>query len=387
MGSIQLEEPRLQQIRKLTEVSRALTNAASLDEIFQLTVDRAADLLAADQALLMLADGHGLLTPRSSHGVDAALAGRIGEPLNETLVPRLARLLGAKPENFLGVPMVVGGAIKGILVVIRSTTAAVTDIEEWLLSALADQAALALEKAHLDEIGEFRELLIGIVGHDLRQPLRTIGMASRLMLQHGVLGAMETELVGTITASVSVAAKLIDQLLDLTRSRLGGGIPIDPKRFDMREVFQDVMGDTALLHPDRPLSLDARGDLNGVWDRDRIHQLLGNLVGNAVQHGKPRSSIALRIEGRETEVLLEVANQGEPISPPLLPFVFEAFRQARNDGSPRTGLGLGLYISEQITRAHGGSIAITSSVSEGTTLRVRLPRGTAAASPRAAHRV
>jgi len=319
MGSIQLEESRVQQIRKLTEVSRALTYAASLDEIFQLTVDRATDLLAGKQALLMVADAHGLLTPRSSHGVDAALAVRISEPLDETLVPRLARLLGAKPESFLGVPIVVDGEVKGILVVIRSTTAVVTDVEEWLLSALADQAAVALEKKRLSDIGEFRELLIGIVGHDLRNPLNTIGMASQILLQRIGLGEMETELVRRITASASVAARLIDQLLDLTRSRLGGGIPINPKPFDMKEVLQQVIGDTELLHPDRPLSLDARGDLNGVWDRDRVRQLVGNLVGNAVQHGKPGSSIALRIEGQETEVLLEVVNQGEPIPPALLP--------------------------------------------------------------------
>src|SRR4029077_2053377 len=154
-----------------------------------------------------LADTQGLLTPRSSRGVDAAVAGRISEPLNETLVPRLARLLGANPERFLGVPIVVDGAVKGILVVIRSATAAVTEVEEWLLSALADQAAVALEKTRLNEIGEFRELLIGIVGHDLRHPLRTIGMASHLLLQREGLGAIETELARRITASASVAAK------------------------------------------------------------------------------------------------------------------------------------------------------------------------------------
>jgi sigma-B regulation protein RsbU (phosphoserine phosphatase) len=378
--SIRTGEYRLQQIRKLTEVSRALTYAVSLDEVFQLTVDRAADLLDAEKSLLLIADDEGLLTLRSSHGVDATLTERFKEPLNEALVPRLAGLLGARPESFLGVPLVVAGTIKGILVVILPALSTNTEQDEWLLSALADQAAVALEKNRLDEMGEFREQLIAIVGHDLRNPLSAILMMTRLLLQRPGLGEKETDLARRITSSASLASRLIDQLLDLTRSRLGGGIPIDPKRFDMHDVCRQVIDETETLHPDRPLRVDIRGDLTGVWDSDRIYQLLANLIGNAVQHGEPRSSIDLRIDGGETEVVIEVANRGEPIPAAMLPVVFEAFRQGRMDHRSRThGLGLGLFITQQVVRSHGGSIAVTSSKSDGTIFRVRLPRGAAAA--------
>jgi signal transduction histidine kinase len=113
-----------------------------------------------------------------------------------------------------------------------------------------------------------------------------------------------------------------------------------------------------------------------VWDRDRLYQLLDNLVGNAVQHGEARSPIELRIEGRPTEVVIEVANQATPIPPAALPFIFEAFRQGRKELHPsRTqGLGLGLFIAQQIARAHGGAITATSSETDGTAFRVRLPR-------------
>jgi sigma-B regulation protein RsbU (phosphoserine phosphatase) len=369
----------LQQIRKLTEVSRALTYAASLDEVFQLTVDRAADLLSADKSLLMVANDDGLLALRSSHGVDAALAEHFHEPLNEALVSRLAGLLDARPESFIGVPLVVAGAIKGILVVIRPATSIGAEQDEWLLSALADQAAVALEKTGLDEIGEFREQLIGIIGHDLRNPLTTILMAAHLLLLREGLGEKETELARKITRSASQARRLIDQLLDLTRSRLGSGIPIDPRLFDMNEVCLQVVGETELAHPDRPLSLAVDGELTGVWDRDRMYQLLSNLVGNAVQHGEARSAIQLRIVGDETEVVIEVANRGEAISPETLPFIFDAFRQGRTLRPSRTrGLGLGLFIAQQIARSHGGTIAVTSSENDGTTFRVRLPRDAAA---------
>lgn len=371
---------RLQQIRKLTEVSRALTYAVSLDELFQLTVDRAADLFSAEKALLLVANDDGLLVLRASHGVDGALPQPLNEPFDEKLVPRLAQRLGARSEDFFGVPLVVAGVIKGLLFVIRPGTATVQEQDEWLLSALADQAAVAFEKTRLDEIGVFREQLIGIVGHDLRNPLNTIVMATQVLLLREGLGEMETELARKITRSALVAARLIDVLLDLTRSRLGGGIQIDPRRFDMNEVCRQVIDEVETSHPDRPLRLDVRGDLTGVWDRDRLHQLLANLVGNAVQHGEPRSSIDLRIDGQETEVVIEVANRGEPIPVAMVPFIFDAFRQGRSGHASReSGLGLGLFIAQQIAKSHGGSIALTSSESDGTTFRVRLPRAAAAA--------
>ena len=373
--SVRAEESR-PQIRKLTEVSRSITYAASLDEVFQLTVDCAAELLAAERALLMVANGDGMLTLRSSHGIEIALARGLQEPLSETLIERLALRLDAPAESFLGVPLVVAGAVTGILVVIRSTSSNGADRDEWLLSALADQASTALEKKRVDEFGEFREQLVGIVGHDLRNPLSTILMGARILLLCEGLGQKETGLVRKIVRNATQATRLIDQLLDLTRSRLGGGIPIDPTRFNLNDVCQQVFDETQLTHPERPLRVEVRGDLTGVWDRDRMYQLLANLVGNAVYHGEPLSPIELRIDGGETEVVIDVANQGEPIPKATLPFIFDAFRKGRTAHPSRTqGLGLGLFIVREIARSHGGVIAVTSSASDGTTFRVRLPRG------------
>ena len=375
---IKTESHRLRQIRKLTEVSRALTYSATLDEVFQLTVTRAADILEAEKSLLLVTRDDGLLAVRASCGVDSTLADRFREPLSEKLIPHLAGLIGASPERFLGVPMVVAGAVRGILVVIRAAPSTETEQDEWLLSALADQAAAALERSRLGEIGEFREQLIGIIGHDLRSPLNTIHMGAHLLLQRTGLGEVETEVARKIARSAALAARLIDQLLDLTRSRLGGGITIDPKRIDMMDVCRQVIGETELAHPDRPLRVDARGDLIGIWDRDRMYQVLSNLVGNAVQHGEPRSTIDLRMDGGKTEILIAVASRGEPIPAEMLPVIFDAFRKGRTaHQSQPQGLGLGLFIAQEIVRSHGGSIAATSSESEGTTFRVRLPRNTA----------
>jgi signal transduction histidine kinase len=378
MNLVQTDEHQLQQIMRLTEVSRALTYAASLDEVLKLTVDHAAALFSADRSLLLVANEAGLLALRCSHGVDAALAQGFHEPLNEALVPRLAALLDTSPEGFLGVPLVIAGAIKGLLVVIRPTPSNDAKQDEWLLSALADQAAVALERARLGEIAEFREQLMGVVGHDLRGPLSTIRMGAYVLLQREGLGEIETEMVRKITRSATQAERLIDQLLDLTRSRLGGGIPIDPKRFDMSDVCRQVVGETEIMHPDRSMQVDVRGDLMGVWDRDRMYQLLANLLRNAVQHGEPKSAIVVRLEGGETQVVIEVFNHGEPIPPAALPYIFHAFRKGRSEPRFQTqGLGLGLFIAQEIARSHGGLITATSSESEGTAFRVRLPRDSA----------
>lgn len=380
MRGLRVEESRLQKIRGLTEISRILTYSATLDEVFQLTVARAAELLTAEKALLMVANDEGLLALRSSHGVDGALAKRLHGPLTETLIPRLAEILNAPPGGLLGVPLFVSGTIKGILLVIRPAASTTAELDEWLLSALADQAAVAMEKSRLDEVGEFREQLIGIVGHDLRTPLNAILMAANTLVLREGLGEYETELGRKIIRSAKLAARLIEQLLDLTRSRLGGGIPVDPRSLDLNKICRQVIGESEIAHPDRPVQADFSGNLTGVWDGDRIYQLLANLIGNAVKHGEPRSPIVLRAAGGEHEVVIEVANRGEPIPPQLLPFIFDAFRKARGEHpSGQKGLGLGLFIAQQIARSHGGSIAVTSSLSEGTTFRVRLPRGSTAA--------
>jgi len=379
-GALLAEKPPMHQIRKLTAVSRALTYAATLDEVFQLTVAHAADLLDTEMALLMVADDEGLLSLRSCVGIDPGRVGAFHEPLSEAMVGRLAGLLDKTVEGLLVVPLVVAGAIRGILVVIRRPSSSGAEQDEWLLSALADQAAAALEKSRLDEIGEFRERLIGIVGHDLRSPLSTILLGTHILLHKEGLGEKETEVARRIARSAQQAIRLIEQLLDLTRSRLGGGISIDPRKVDMQEICGQVLDETELAHPDRPLCVEAKGDLIGVWDRDRLYQLLANLVGNAVQHGEPQSAIQMRIQGCAAEVVIEVVNRGEPIPPAAMPHIFDAFRKGRSALASRTqGLGLGLFIAQQIARSHGGSITATSSQSDGTTFRVCLPREAAVA--------
>jgi len=366
-------------MRKLTEVSHALVSATSLDDMFRLVADHAVDLVAAERSLLLVANDDGILTVRASRGLHPVMAGHVAErfrePLTETAVTRLATLLEAPQDCVSSVPLIVAGAIQGILVVLRPAPPQDPDQDEWLLSALADHAAVALETNRLHQLGEFREQLIGIVGHDLRTPLSMILMGAQVLLEREGLGAYETEIARKITTSAGLATRLIGQLLDLTRSRLGGGIQIERAPVDLNDICRQVVGEIQLTHPDRPLTVDVEGDLTGLFDADRIYQLLANLVGNAVRHGAPRSPVALSMRGAAGGVVIEVANKGEPIPPAMLPMIFEAFRKKRSAKASRNeGLGLGLFIAQQIARSHGGSIAVSSSENDGTSFRVRLPR-------------
>ena len=181
-GPLEPDDKRLQQLRRLTELSRALTYAVSLDEVLDLTTERAAGLLETDRAVLMLTNDEGVLSVRASFGLERASTERFREPLDDSLVQRLQGLLRVEPERFVSVPLVVAGEVTGILAVALLEGMDPSEEQEWLLSALADQAAVALEKTRLDETGEFRERLIGIVSHDLRNPLNSILLGATLLL-------------------------------------------------------------------------------------------------------------------------------------------------------------------------------------------------------------
>jgi phosphoserine phosphatase RsbU/P len=374
LGAIERDERRLQGLRKLTEVSRALTYAASREEVLRLAVERASELLNAQKAALMLADEHGLLVVRASHGIAPEAAARFAEPLSEAIASRLQELFGADVDTFLGVPLVVSGSVTGILAVGGRDAPAADDESEWLLSALADQAAVGLEKTRLDEAAAFRERFIGIVGHDLRNPLSAIRAAAEMLLLSNDISKKDIRLVRRIASSVSRMAHIIDQLLDLTRARLGGGITLEREPTDIHEVCRGVIEELSLAYPDATVRLEAHADGAGKWDSQRLAQVVSNLLANAVQHGAA-TPIALRSRNEGDEVVLEVHNQGSPIPPELLPHVFDPFRGAQRQPRSSNGVGLGLYITQEIVRAHGGVITARSSEEEGTTFTVRLPRG------------
>jgi sigma-B regulation protein RsbU (phosphoserine phosphatase) len=370
---------QLAQLRKLTEVSRKLTYAWSVGEILSLTVDHAAELLQAPRAVLVFMDEHGMYSVRGSHGLDPDAMGSFHEPL-DNLVDRLRALL--EIDRFLGVPLVIGGHVTGVLAVSRSPTwDAGNDQEEWLLSALADQAAVALEKARTEDSNQMRDRLFGIVGHDLRTPLNAISLAASVLQRSQSLSPRESNMVNRIISSAGRMSQIISQTLDLTRIRLGGGLPVTVNDCDLREVVADVVEELQLVYTGRVIRVETDvdgGDSRGAWDRARLAQLLSNLIRNAIQHGARDQPVSVRIERSEGDLVLSVHNAGEPIPEVKLPVLFDPLRRGQLDAPEESaagpGLGLGLFIVQHIARAHGGDITVKSTEPEGTTFVVRLPR-------------
>ncbi|WP_224244949.1 sensor histidine kinase [Hyalangium gracile] len=237
------------------------------------------------------------------------------------------------------------------------------------------QAEQALEQALT-----FREQLLAVLGHDLRNPLGAIGASAFLLSRAEGLSERERQAVERIRRSGARMARLIDDILDFARSRLGGGIPVTRQRMNMEEVCRTTLEELQVTFPERQLLFDVHGHTWGEWDPDRVAQVLSNLVFNALQHGREDTPIRTTLRDAGDHVLLEVYNQGEPIPEELLPRLFDPFKRRPEDQRPHEGrsgarsLGLGLHIVRQIALAHDGDVVVRSDP-QGTSFTVRWPRG------------
>ncbi|MFE8599753.1 PAS domain-containing sensor histidine kinase [Archangium violaceum] len=218
---------------------------------------------------------------------------------------------------------------------------------------------------------QFRERLMGIVSHDLRSPLNGIALTTEQLLRREDVTGPVLAGVQRIARSTERMSRMITDLLDFTRARLGGGIPLRLRPCQLVEQVRATLEELEVTHPGRIVLSHAPGSYTGQWDPDRLAQVVSNLVGNALQHGARDTPVEVRLEHEGSTFVLSVHNQGPPIPEALLPHVFDPFFRANDH--PRQGLGLGLYIVQQLILAHGGSITVDSRVDAGTTFTVRLP--------------
>jgi PAS domain S-box-containing protein len=231
------------------------------------------------------------------------------------------------------------------------------------------------QEDRLRQTAEFRERFLGIVSHDLRNPLNAILLSANGLLKMDGISATHTKMVCRVVSCAERMGRMIGELLDFTRGRLGGGIPIQPQPANLRHLCEQVLEELESSHPDRELSLTAKGHFQGVWDADRLVQLLGNLGKNALDNSPSGSTVDFVLQGEEDTVRVEVHNAGPPIPVKMLPEIFEPFRRAvSGETCPTSGLGLGLFIVQRIAQAHGGSIEVRSAEDLGTIFTLRLPR-------------
>jgi PAS domain S-box-containing protein len=216
------------------------------------------------------------------------------------------------------------------------------------------------------------EMFVGVLGHDLRSPLQTITVAATLLTR--AAGVDHVAVSRKILHASDRMRRMIEQLLDLTQMRLGTGVPLVMEELDLAELARHAV-EEIVVSPSDEVTVLPEGATTGQWDRDRLLQLVGNLVTNALAHRERGSPVTLQVDGRGPDrVRLEVHNRGA-IPEEILPGIFEPL-QATKRPSPggSSGLGLGLYIARQIARAHGGTLAVRSTGIDGTTFVADLPR-------------
>jgi signal transduction histidine kinase len=239
-----------------------------------------------------------------------------------------------------------------------------------------DQALSESVHRYASMVKQGQNLFLAILGHDLRNPLgATINGAEVLMARHR--DDADFRAASTIFNSGRRMSKLVDDLIDYTRTHLGGGIPISPKVTDAAVLTRRLLEEMRVLHPDRIIQFTAEGKLEGLWGEGRIAQVISNLVGNALQHGEPNSPIIIKAVSDETEVLISVSNHGKPIPLERQKTMFNPLVRYADYAPPAderdTSLGIGLYIAREIALAHGGTIQV-GSFSDLTTFTLRLPR-------------
>lgn len=222
---------------------------------------------------------------------------------------------------------------------------------------------------------DFEQQLIGIVSHDLRNPIQSIVAGTSLLLHRNGLTDKQRETLTRVLSSANRATRLIHDLLDFTQARLGGRIPTHRVPGDLfDDVVEDVLDELRSAYPDRILEWQRSGTGQGSWDRDRMAQVITNLVTNAIAYGERGEPIQIIGTGAVDEVALAVHNKGTPISADVREHLFRPLHRSESqDRSAAGGIGLGLFISDCIVAAHGGRIDVQSDL-DGTSFTIRVPR-------------
>jgi signal transduction histidine kinase len=250
----------------------------------------------------------------------------------------------------------------------------VTRFNEGMDKALAQSV-----QRYSSEVAASRDMFLAVLGHDLRGPLSGIDMSALVLAKTDLSEAARQKAAARIKRASHSMKRLITDLLEYTRTRLGAGIPIERTACDLGPVCEASLEDIRAGNPEQQFVQRMSGDLNLQADSARMQQALSNLLSNAVQHGNRQSPVTLTADGEAHDIVLRVCNSGDPIASDVLQSIFEPLVQAPNASSEahersRTSLGLGLFIVREIVLAHGGAISVESSAAAGTMFTIRLPR-------------
>src|SRR5690349_10813178 len=248
---------------------------------------------------------------------------------------------------------------------------------EGIDQALAESIGTFLERSD-----QARDLFLAILGHDLRAPLATLTASGAILARSDLPAADAQKTVARVRRSTLVMSHMVDDLIGYTRTELGSGMPIALAPTDLGAVCRSASEDAHSTFPASQFDLGFDGDLGGMFDGVRLHQLFTNLLVNAAKHGTAGEPVRVHAVGLPDQIRVDVNNRGPAIPRSAWHEIFEPLVQLSGDGSEengerRTSLGLGLYVAREIATLHGGSIEVDSSAERGTTFTVSLPRKSA----------
>ena len=247
-----------------------------------------------------------------------------------------------------------------------------------------DQALSESIRYFAGQLDRSRELFMGILGHDLRTPVHVIQASAERLLRAHANAEQQQQLGMYVRDGAQQITLMLADLLDTVRTQLGGSLPLALADTDISKVCRAVVEQFRVLHPQRQIRCDVAEELRGQWDEIRVHQLLTNLMRNAIQHGNVGSTITLTAKRENESAIVSVHNEGGPIPPELLVNIFEPLRRGdaqqvhQGQGPDSFSMGLGLYIAATIAQALQGSIAVASTLEHGTTFTTNLPLAPAA---------
>ena len=287
-------------------------------------------------------------------------------------------LASLAPVCFVSVPLHVSGKVIGVLVMYSAESGRIYGPDDLVLAQeLARRAALAVENARLYHQAELatraRDQMLGIVAHDLRNPLNTILMASELLEETLASDARKSQQVGMVRRAGKQMNHLIQDLLDVKRME-SGRLAVEPRAVPAMALLKEAIEMLRALAAARSLELvlDDAGELPMVKaDPPRIHQVFSNLIGNAIKFTPQGGYIRLRGVRVDGEVQMGVSDTGPGIPAEQIPHLFGQFWQASR--TDRRGIGLGLAIAKGIIEAHEGRIWVESTLGAGTSFYFTLP--------------
>jgi PAS domain S-box-containing protein len=383
---------------ELYRFAHSVVSAESVDQVLEAALDGIEKTLGTDRAAVLLMDSSGIMRFRAwrklSGEYRAAVDGHSPwsrddaepEPVLVADVRADASLRAYLPlferegiGSLAFIPLVNRRRLLGKFMVYypkpHDYSLQEVEIAIAIANHLASVAARFEALAKLTETVRYNELFAGALAHDLKTPLSAMITAAQLALmwQEGE-GDRTAKPLARIVTSGQRMNRMIDQLLDLTRARVGGGFQIQPRDANLAELCRQTIDELDLAFPDWQIDMQTFGNPHGSWDSDRLQQILSNLIANAGQHGDLAAGIQVVLDGRrEEEVCVSVHNAGS-IPEEILANVFDPFRGTVHRRDRSRGLGLGLYIVSEVVRAHRGRIEVDSEPARGTTFTVYLPR-------------